>query len=275
MSTTKNLVRIIKKKVSEPIIEPPKDNRQKSPPEDENTNPSLGRRSLGEETSPGSDRFFQAIGTITGKIGKNSEGKFCIYLKDKSYPLFIPKPRYTNWIQQMNNHPDRDLFLRVYPKYQIIPKKEPVINFIVIAWSEQNCWEEEAGIFYLKGVWQFVPQVRGPVLSIYRNHQAFDPQQKYKATHLPVSMRREDGSSPFRFNPKAKEQGKRWFIQGKFRFLTSRNCWGWLEDLSPSTETIPHYRKPVAVGPRAADRRKGMPTKRKAAAIGENQEPGK
>lgn len=85
------------------------------------------------------------------------------------------------------------------------------------------------------------------MLSIYRNKEAKDPTGKFKATHLPVLMRREDGVNPFRFNPKIskEELPKRWFVRAKFKFIGSRNCWGWVEDLEAPTEDIPKYKKPV------------------------------
>ena len=60
-------------------------------------------------------------------------------------------------------------------------------------------------------------------------------------------MRREDEAKPFRFNPKiAKEDlPPRWFVQGNFKFIPSRNCWGWDKDLEPPTKKIPRYKKPI------------------------------
>jgi hypothetical protein len=110
-----------------------------------------------------------------------------------------------------------------------------------------NCF----GHFTFRGVWQFVPQSKTPVISVYRNRNAIDPSEKFKAAHLPVLMRREDGVNPFRFNPKIpKDQlPKRWFIQASFKFIPNRNCWGWVEDLEEPTEQIPRYQKPVkAIG---------------------------
>ncbi|MGK7938680.1 MAG: hypothetical protein AB4062_00680 [Crocosphaera sp.] len=191
--------------------------------------------------------LFQAIGTLKGKPEKDEEDNFFIRLGGKRYKLFIAGYRYQAWLKQMAANPDQMLFLRVYPKCLMIPRKDPQIYFQVAAWEEENPWEEEPGMFKFRGLWQFVPQVRTPVISVYRNQNANDPKGKFKASHLPVLMRREDEAKPFRFNPKVpkEELPDRWFIQGNFKFIPSRNCWGWDKDLETPTKKIPRYKKPV------------------------------
>jgi hypothetical protein len=196
-----------------------------------------------EENPP----FFQAIGTLYGKPHLDDDGKFWLHLGTERFALFIPGPRYRPWLRQLSSAPDTSLFLRVYPKCLILPRKDPVVRFEVTAWRLENQWDEASGIFKFSGIWQFVPQFRTPVISVYRNRNATDPQGKFKASHLPVLMRREDEVTPFKFNPKIpKEQlPKRWFIQACFKFIPSRNCWGWVEDFESPSEKIPKYRKPV------------------------------
>jgi hypothetical protein len=41
------------------------------------------------------------------------------------------------------------------------------------------------------------------------------------------------------------ELPKRYFISAIFKFIPSRNCWGWVEDIEPPTDRIPKYEKPV------------------------------
>ena len=193
--------------------------------------------------------IFQAIGTLQGKPEEDKEnpGQFFIRLGGKRYSLFIAGYRYQAWLKQIAANPDQTLFLRVYPKCLMIPRKPPKIYFQVAAWEAENPWEEQPGMFKFRGIWQFVPQVRTPVISVYRNHNAVDPKGKFKAAHIPVLMRRDDESAPFRFNPKiAKEDlPPRWFIQGKFKFIPSRDCFGFSEDLEPPTKKIPYYKRPI------------------------------
>jgi len=196
--------------------------------------------------------YFQAIGTLYCQVEQNlEEKKFFITLGDRQYPLYFDKPTFFAFLKQYTTNPEARLYLRVYPKCLIIPQQDPIIKFHVLGWDEENKFEEEAGIFRLKGVWQFVPQVRSPVISIYRNKDAEDPTGKFKATHLPVLMRRDDGVNPFRFNPKIPKEDlpKRYFVQSKFRFMPQRNCWGWVEDIEPPREKLPWYKKPVKAAP--------------------------
>jgi hypothetical protein len=196
--------------------------------------------------------YFQAIGTLYCQVEQNlEEKKFFITLGDRQYALYFDKPTFFAFLKQYTTKPEAQLYLRVYPKCLIIPQQDPIIKFHVLGWDEENKFEEEAGIFRLKGVWQFVPQLRSPVISIYRNKDAEDPTGKFKATHLPVLMRRDDGVNPFRFNPKIPKEDlpKRYFVQSKFRFMPQRNCWGWVEDIEPPREKLPWYKKPVKAAP--------------------------
>ena len=162
----------------------------------------------------------------------------------------------------MAANPDQTLFLRVYPKCLMIPRKPPKIFFQVAAWETENPWDEAPGQFRLKGIWQFVPQVRTPVISVYRNKGAEDPKGKFKASHIPILMRRDDEAAPFRINPKiAKEDlPPRWFVQGLFKFIPSRDSFGFSEDLEPPTTKIPWYKKPVKAIP-GEDSQKGTENK--------------
>ena len=188
---------------------------------------------------------FQAIGTLYGTVEKNDDDIFFIQLGKKSYRLFFVGYRYAAFLKQYENNPKTPLYFRVYPKYRIIPRQPPEVYFQPIAWDTEKQWGEP-GIFTLKGVWQFIPQNRTPMISVYRNGQASDPTGKFKAAHIPVLMRREDEANPFRFNPKIEKEElpPRWFIQANFRFMSSRDCWGWVEDIEAPTKEIPWYKKP-------------------------------
>lgn len=205
-----------------------------------------------EQNQPENTPLFQAIGTLSGLPERDESGNFSISIGGQRYHLFILGDRYRPWLKQYETHPDQPMYLRVYPKYLSIPNQEPIISFQLAAWEDKPL-EQESELFRFKGVWQFVPQVRIPVISIYRNQGVNDPKGKFKATHLPILMRREDGVNPFKFNPKvAKEElPKRYFIQAIFKFIPSRNCFGWVEDIEPPTENIPKYEKPVKTIPTA------------------------
>ena len=84
--------------------------------------------------------LFQAIGTLKGKPEQDEEGHFFIRLGEKCYKLFVTGYKYQAWLKQISSNPDQTLFLRVYPKFLMIPRKEPQIYFQVAAWEEQNSW---------------------------------------------------------------------------------------------------------------------------------------
>ncbi len=237
---------------------------------DTQSSTDTGDQSTDEPEADIDKPIFQAIGTLQGKPEEDSQekGQFFLRLGGKRYGLFIAGYRYQAWLKQMAANPDQTLFLRVYPKCLMIPRKPPKIYFQVAAWETENPWEEEAGQFRLKGIWQFVPQVRTPVISVYRNKGAEDPKGKFKAAHIPVLMRRSDESAPFRFNPKiAKEDlPPRWFIQGRFKFIPSRDSFGFVEDIEAPSKEIPWYKKPRKDVPgdsvKGADNKSQKPSKK-------------
>ncbi|MCW6036931.1 hypothetical protein K4A83_11745 [Spirulina subsalsa FACHB-351] len=217
-----------------------------TPPESHKT-PAETKHTQEDEAGENSI-FFQAIGTLYGIVTPHPEGGFAITVGSNEYRLYFPsKFRYVGFLKQRENYPDTPLYLRVYPKCQLIPRQPPRIYFQVFAWNTENEWQQEPNQFILSGIWQFIPQNRSPVISIYRNRQASDPTEKFKASHIPVLMRREGEVQPFKFNPKTPKDKlpKRWFIQGIFKFLPNRNSFGWSEDISEPTDAIPRYKKPV------------------------------
>jgi hypothetical protein len=229
--------------IASPTVEPPRSQHHSGVA----SSPSCNPDSESTEVCESSPAFFQGIGTIYGTPNRDETGKFFVSLDGQRYGLFIPRHRYIGWLKQIEHSQDQPLYLRVYPKCLIIPQQPQQIYLELLFWAAENRWEEEAGHFTFRGVWQFVPQLKTPVISVYRNRNAIDPKEKFKAAHLPVLMRRDDGVNPFRFNPKIpfEELPKRWFIQALFKFIPRRNCWGWVEDLEAPTEQIPRYQKPV------------------------------
>ncbi len=193
------------------------------------------------------DEFaFRAIGTLYGSIEKDQEGTFLINLDGNRYRLFIPGYRFDAFQKQYNNISDKSLFLRVYPKCFIVPRMPHELYFQVLAWDKDNPWGEAPGEFIIKGVWQFLPQLRTPVISVYRNKDSKDTSGKCKAAHIPVMMRRSDGVNPFKFNPKSDKEDltPKWFVQGRFKLLPQRNCYGWISDIKEPSNKIPWYKKP-------------------------------
>ncbi|MEC4984320.1 MAG: hypothetical protein SAJ37_13080 [Oscillatoria sp. PMC 1068.18] len=216
-----------------------------------------------KEATNETSHYFQGIGTLYGRPYKRDDGEMMVSMGKHDFRLsFRPGGKY-KFNRQVENNPSTELFLRVYPKVLYIPRKTPEMYFVVVAWREDNQWQTEPGIFALCGIWQFIAPSRLPVISVYRNPEAPDPTKKFKATHLPVRMRREGEVQPFRFNPKTPKEDlpKKWFIQGNFRLLPEGNCFEWVEDIEPPTDWIPRYRKPFKAKPKFGNKKFSNPKK--------------
>ena len=187
--------------------------------------------------------IFQAVGLINGIPYQDAVLGWAIDIQGSQYRLFIPKKLYKGWLKEMAAKPKTAFFLRVYPKCFIAPKQPPQIYFHVIAWNEKNEAREHINLFTLKGFWQFIPQSRLPVLTIYRNKGSKDVTNKFKASHLPVLMRRED-VQPYRYN-KADEKPTRYFIQGQFTLVHAKQAFGYRNDLEKPSLEAPKFKKPL------------------------------
>jgi DNA-binding transcriptional regulator YiaG len=191
---------------------------------------------------------FQAIGLLYGKIIQDEEGIFYLEQKNKRYRLSIKRKFVEKIFNYKEQYGDIPLFLKVYPRHAFSPNEKPKIVFKIKELNKENIWQDyTVGNFILRGVWQFIPQFKQPVISIYRNDCSIDPTERFKSSHLPVLMRREGKVQPFRFKPNTpkEKQSKRWYIQGKFRFLQERDCFAWIEDIVEATPKIPAHKKPV------------------------------
>jgi len=187
--------------------------------------------------------IFQAVGLINSVPYKDEVLGWAINIQGIRYRLFIPKKLYKGWLKEMAANPKTAFFLRVYPKCFVAPKQPPQIYFHVIAWNKKNENQEHLNLFTLKGFWQFIPQSRLPVLTIYRNKGSVDVTNKFKASHLPVLMRRED-VQPYRYN-KTDDKPSRYFIQGEFTFIPSKQAFGYRNDIEKPSLEAPKYKKPV------------------------------
>ena len=186
-------------------------------------------------------KAFQAIGTICAKPFKDDNLGWSVDISGKVFRLFIPPTKYRAWLKETEN--SKKLYLTVYPRSLIVPKQHPTIFFQTVGWSEEPR-ELPVNAFIVRGIWQFIPQVRIPVISVYRNKEAQDVLHKYKANHIPVFMKRED-CNPYRYNVAVeKSEIQKYFVQAKFKFLPERQCFGYQSDIVAPSLEIPGYRKP-------------------------------
>jgi len=195
--------------------------------------------------------LFQAIGVLFGAIVLNeTDGAFYVRVDDSLFRLFFPKSRFASfalWLEAQQS--GSGVYLMVYPKFRWVSNTLTEVWFEPFRWKLHNPWGEP-NVFTFRGIWQSLGDLQPSMLSVYRNAGSSDPSGRFKASHFPVVMTREDGVLPFRFDPllPKKQQSPRWFIQALFRFSPSENSWVWLSDLLPPSTFIPPYEKPNKQG---------------------------
>jgi hypothetical protein len=182
---------------------------------------------------------------IKGLIQAEEEGKYQVKIGDNVYPLMGKKLLLKRALAL-----ETELYLRVYPKawYPLKGDRMTVnLGFQLVAFQTELREADTLNIFILRGLWQFIPQYKRPVLSIYRNERLGD-WDKCKSNHLPL-LWQDSPVKPFYFNPKApKEEDKkpeRYFCQLEARFIPAKNCFGFVTLLDEPTLRTPKYLKPI------------------------------
>jgi len=208
--------------------------------------------------------IFQAIGIVVGDVSWSDEGPAMLTMAGRDYPLF-----YTSRLRkafdalklEIKNTGEATQRLIVYPRVTHFPQrtKSHQVSFQLVGFSKGEPDGVAAQLddfeFQLRGLWQFIPVCRGPVVSIFRNFnrdrldyiKKAEPAKKVrfmKASHLPL-MWKDSPVKPFRFNPKTpkEEQGSPAFIQVKAKFLPTRNLFDFEALLAPPLEKPPKFLK--------------------------------
>jgi hypothetical protein len=141
--------------------------------------------------------FYQGIGLLYGLVSPKQD-KFTIDLQGNSFDLICYRQIKFALLEQLKNYPNQSLYLKVYPKFHL---KEQNYYFQAVAFYTTKPQNEQINSFLLAGIWQFIPQLRFPVLTIYRNQlKEWEYKDKTKLkNHIPLL---EFNERPFRFNPK-------------------------------------------------------------------------
>ncbi|MFW6358995.1 MAG: hypothetical protein ACOC0N_07275 [Chroococcales cyanobacterium] len=198
-----------------------------------------------EEKAETETPFFQGMGVIYGTVSATEMG-YSVTLAEGDYEFGLAlskkQQRLTKFIL------DKPMNLRVYPQVRYVKgdRENYSLYFKLVSWEEGEK-ADEAGQFILKGIWQFIPQYKRPVISIYRNQKRSE-MDRCKASHIPTIWR-DSAVRPFKFNPKAKEQGDRYFCQVQTKFIPKLKAFGVDQVLDEPTKKIPRYMKPVKVNP--------------------------
>lgn len=229
---------------------------------------SSQRLLIKSEAKNGEARIFQAIGVLIGEvefIKEEAKNKYTatISLGGNKYKL-LPQgssrrgqAAFIGLRREIEATGVSHQKLIVYPQITHYPgrgeahklafqlvgfEKEKDINKHVIS-KELNDLE-----FKLSGLWQFIPVCSVPCITIMKNYSeerlAFIQTAELalkvsfmKPIHIPL-LWKDSPVNPFRFNPKLEkeQQGNRFFVSIKARFIPSRNMFGFDSMLAPPGE---------------------------------------
>lgn len=204
----------------------------------ENPVPETPKTEEPEQKSP----IFQAFGLVKGKILEQGSS-YVLQIEDKTYPLFGPRGRIKSFVGS-----EEDVYLRVYPNWQPNAQKEAVLrnlSFTVVAVLAQCPKNYQVNHFKVRGIWQRVPFLAEPVITVYRN-QSRGVHDDCKALHFPLVWK-DAPVEPFEYDPSLKEKqdySKRYFCQVKVIFSPETQEFTVSNLLEEPTTTIPPYIKP-------------------------------
>ena len=191
-----------------------------------------------EQKSP----IFQAFGLVKGKILEQGSS-YVLQIEDKTYPLFGPRGRIKSFVGS-----EEDVYLRVYPNWQPNTQKEEVLrnlSFTVVAILEKCPKNYPVNHFKVRGIWQRVPFLAEPVITVYRN-QSRGAHDDCKALHFPLVWK-DAPVEAFEYDSSLKgkqDYSKRFFCQVKVIFSPETEEFTVSGLLEEPTTDIPPYIKP-------------------------------
>ena len=199
--------------------------------------------------------IFQAIGTMIATPYFQDERPY-IKINGGEYKLLsVGGKHYQSYMklkQELGKNGSSPMFVRVYPKASFDYKtQQPRLAFSLVNFSH-NCEKinEQPQGFMLRGIWQYIPHSKTPVITIYRNHE----QKKYFKTlskrqqlsfaqplHIPVLW--DATVEPFKFNPEAEKDAQmpRYFVE--VRAIFKDGLFVVEEMLREPTRKIPRFIK--------------------------------
>ncbi|MGB5632156.1 MAG: hypothetical protein WBM86_05155 [Waterburya sp.] len=193
-----------------------------------------------EQQKSESDKLFQGIGLIYGQVSQDESSKFTVDMEGEKFELGFVKRLRKRFIGYLETNPNAMLYLRVYPKFNVVSKE---LSFETVGFYTEQPQKAQVNQFLLAGIWQYIPKLPDqPVMSIYRNNiRAGESPYKIWTNHLPVAGFAE---KPFLYkskNPEVSANQPKFYElvvsfdpqQREFNFLLLRD----------STEKIPKYVK--------------------------------
>ena len=223
-----------KKKTKKAKVSP-----ENSVPENPSENsPETPKTEEPEQKSP----IFQAFGLVKGKILEQGSS-YVLQIEDKTYPLFGSRGRIKSFVGS-----EEEVYLRVYPNWQPNTQKEEVLrnlSFTAVAILEKCPKNYPVNHFKVRGIWQRVPFLAEPVITVYRN-QSRGAHDDCKALHFPLVWK-DAPIEAFQYDSSLKgkqDYSKRFFCQVKVIFSPETEEFTVSGLLEEPTTDIPPYIKP-------------------------------
>lgn len=193
-----------------------------------------------EAQKPNSEKFFQGIGIIYGRVQLDESQKTTIDIEGRTFKLRQTRRLSRKLIPYLEEHPNAMLYLRVYPGFNLNSQK---LCFQAIAFYSDKPESTQVNQFLLAGIWQYIPQLPDqPVMSIYRNTlRGREKGENIMANHLPVQGF-DELAYRYELKNSAENPHKRKFYQILVSLNPQQRAFEYLVTLD-STEQIPFYIK--------------------------------
>ncbi|MBE9195982.1 hypothetical protein IQ219_11855 [Synechocystis sp. LEGE 06083] len=183
--------------------------------------------------------YYQAIGWLRGVVRKGEE-RYYVQIRDASFTLYLPRRA----IAVAAALEGKLAWIKCYPQ-----SKGEGLSFKVVWMGTEQHEKSDPGIFVLRGVWQFIPQCRRPVFSVYRN-ELKSYENRPNNQHLPLIW---SDQPPYRFRKDSEERPK--FYQILARLIPQRNCFGFVEQIADPVEQTPRRVKKTPFNPDSSEKK--------------------
>lgn len=183
--------------------------------------------------------YYQAIGWLRGVVKKGEE-RYYVQIRDASFTLYLPRRA----IAVAAALEGKLAWIKCYPQ-----SKGEGLSFKVVWMGTEQHEKSDPGIFVLRGVWQFIPQCRRPVFSVYRN-ELKSYENRPNNQHLPLIW---SDQPPYRFRKDSEERPK--FYQILARLIPQRNCFGFVEQIAEPVEQTPRRVKKTPFNPDGSEKK--------------------
>ena len=193
------------------------------------TEPKSQSKEPPKQQSDAETRIFQAKGTVIATpyvkgdcpSGSGRANRLKVVIEDCEYDLSYnrgyQRRAYVSLSSELKENGSKPMFLRLYPQATFDQSSaEPILSFSLVNYS-QDCEKinDEPKGFVLRGIWQYIPESKSPVITIYRNREQLGYFKRLnksrqfnfaKPHHIPVVW--DAPVEPFKYNPQAEKDSR-------------------------------------------------------------------